>query len=168
MSNALNRRGFLALIPGGMALATGYAVTARAAGDPYKPSAKLHAEFPSQEPALVREVVAASHTRLERVRELVSASPALAKAAWDWGFGDWESALGAASHMGRRDIAELLMGHGARPNLYTHTMLGRLFERETDPIAIIQWKEMYDNLESTIDDCADVANDLESIVLKNA
>jgi predicted phosphate transport protein (TIGR00153 family) len=49
-----------------------------------------------------------------------------------------------------------------------HTMLGRLFERETDAIAIIKWKEMYDNLERTIDDCADVANDLESIVLKNA
>jgi predicted phosphate transport protein (TIGR00153 family) len=49
-----------------------------------------------------------------------------------------------------------------------HTMLGRLFERETDPIAIIKWKEMYDNLERTIDDCEDVANDLESIVLKNA
>ena len=49
-----------------------------------------------------------------------------------------------------------------------HTMLGRMFERETDAIEIIKWKEMYDNLERTIDDCADVANDLESIVLKNA
>ena len=49
-----------------------------------------------------------------------------------------------------------------------HTMLGRLFDRETDPIAIIKWKEMYDNLERTIDGCEDVANDLESIVLKNA
>jgi hypothetical protein len=49
-----------------------------------------------------------------------------------------------------------------------HTMLGRLFERETDPITIIKWKEMYDNLERTIDDCTHVANDLESIVLKNA
>ena len=27
-----------------------------------------------------------------------------------------------------------------------------LFERETDPIIIIKWKEMYDNLERTIDD----------------
>ena len=49
-----------------------------------------------------------------------------------------------------------------------HTMLGRLFERETNAIEIIKWKEMFDNLERTIDDCADVANDLESIVLKNA
>ena len=87
---------------------------------------KVHDEFPSHDPALVREVVAASHARIDRVRELVSASPALAKAAWDWGFGDWESALGAASHMGRRDIAELLIDHGARPNLFTFAMWGRL------------------------------------------
>lgn len=86
----------------------------------------LYPEFPSQDPSLVLEVVRVSHFDLERLRELVTASPALAKATWDWGFGDWESALGAASHMGRRDIAELLIGHGARPNLFTSTMLGHL------------------------------------------
>ncbi|MCA9295066.1 MAG: hypothetical protein KC983_01090, partial [Phycisphaerales bacterium] len=41
-------------------------------------------------------------------------------------FGDWESALGAASHMGRRDIAEFLIAHGARPDIFTHAMLGNL------------------------------------------
>ncbi len=92
----------------------------------FEDTAAVHAEFPSQDPALVRETVAAAHTRIERVRELVEASPALAKAAWDWGFGDWESALGAASHMGRVDIAELLIAHGARPNLFTFAMLGQL------------------------------------------
>ncbi len=86
----------------------------------------LHPEFPSQDSSLVREVVRVSHFDPKRVQELVTASPALAKAAWDWGFGDWESALGAASHMGRRDIAELLIEHGARPNLFTSTMLGHL------------------------------------------
>ncbi|KPK01003.1 MAG: DUF47 domain-containing protein [Gemmatimonadota bacterium] len=49
-----------------------------------------------------------------------------------------------------------------------HTMLGRMFERESDPIVIIKWKEMFDNLEAALDDCEDVANDLQSIVLKNA
>ena len=49
-----------------------------------------------------------------------------------------------------------------------HQMLGRLFDRETDPIAIIKWKEIYDNLETTIDQSEDVANDIESIVLKHA
>jgi len=87
---------------------------------------KIHPEFPSHDPALVREIVGASHARLDRVRELVEASPALARAAWDWGFGDWETALGAASHMGRRDIAELLIAHGARPDLFTFAMLGHV------------------------------------------
>ncbi len=48
-----------------------------------------------------------------------------------------------------------------------HEMLGRLFDRETDPIALIKWKEIYDNLEDTIDESEDVANDLESIILKH-
>lgn len=48
-----------------------------------------------------------------------------------------------------------------------HEMLGRLFDQEKDPIAIIKWKEIYDNLETTIDQADDVANDIESIVLKH-
>ena len=83
-------------------------------------------EFPHQEDDIVREVVGAAHVRLDRVKELVTQRPALAKVSRDWGFGDWESALGAASHMGRSDIAEFLMEHGARPNLFTFAMLGKL------------------------------------------
>ena len=48
------------------------------------------------------------------------------------------------------------------------TMLGRLFDTETDPIRLIKWKEMYDILEHTIDESEDVANAIQSIVLKNA
>ena len=50
----------------------------------------------------------------------------MAKASIDLGFGDWESGLGAASHMGRRDIAEIFIEHGARPNLFTFAMLGQV------------------------------------------
>ncbi len=82
--------------------------------------------FPSQDPARVREMVGASHGRIERVRELLAESPALAKATWDWGFGDWETAIGAASHVGNREIARLLMENGARPDLFTFAMLGQL------------------------------------------
>lgn len=84
------------------------------------------ASFPSTDPEVVSAVVGASHTNLERVVELVTARPHLAKASVDWGFGDWESALGAASHMGRRDIAEFLLAHGARPNIFSAAMLGQL------------------------------------------
>jgi len=48
-----------------------------------------------------------------------------------------------------------------------HQMLGRLFDTESDPIALIKWKEIYDNLEHTIDEAEDVANDLESIAIKH-
>ncbi len=86
----------------------------------------LPESYPTQDPDLVREVVGKSHVNYDRVRELVTPRPALAKAAWDWGFGDWESALGAASHMGRHDIAELLIEHGARANLFTFAMFGQV------------------------------------------
>lgn len=82
--------------------------------------------FPQQDRDEVLEVVTRAHFDADRVRELVEARPALARASWDWGYGDWESALGAASHMGRRDIAEILIAHGARPNLFTAAMLGHL------------------------------------------
>lgn len=49
-----------------------------------------------------------------------------------------------------------------------HEMLGRLFDTETDPIRVIKWKEIFDNLEHTVDESEDVANDIESIVLKHA
>lgn len=69
-------------------------------------------------------MVRVSHGNLERVRELLELDPALAKASYDWGFGDWESAIDAASHIGAREIAELLIQSGARPTLLTHAMLG--------------------------------------------
>src|SRR5437016_2878957 len=81
--------------------------------------------FPTQPPELVREVVFVSHFDLKRVKELVDARPTLANAAWDWGFGDWESALGAASHMGNRAIAEFLLANGAHPSIFSAAMLGQ-------------------------------------------
>ncbi|NOY52881.1 MAG: DUF47 domain-containing protein [Deltaproteobacteria bacterium] len=44
--------------------------------------------------------------------------------------------------------------------------LGRLFDDVKDPLMIIKWKEIYEHLEDASDRCEDVANILESIVLK--
>lgn len=82
--------------------------------------------FPSQPPELVREMVTVAHYDLKRVKELAEARPSLARAAWDWGFGDWEDALGAASHMGNRVMAEYLISKGARPSIFSAAMLGEL------------------------------------------
>src|SRR5207247_3241601 len=42
------------------------------------------------------------------------------------GFGDWETCIDAASHVGNREIAEYLIANGARPTLFTAAMLGQL------------------------------------------
>jgi len=49
-----------------------------------------------------------------------------------------------------------------------HEALGQLFEKERDALEIIKWKEIYDNLEQTLDQGEDVANVLESVTLKHA
>lgn len=86
----------------------------------------LFYRYPGMNDEMVSGIVGASHGNFDKVKELVTARPELAGASWDWGFGDWETALGAASHVGRRDIAEFLMSHGARPDIFTYAMLGML------------------------------------------
>ena len=49
-----------------------------------------------------------------------------------------------------------------------HDALGQLFEKEREALEVIKWKEIYDNLEQTLDQGEDVANVLESITLKHA
>jgi predicted phosphate transport protein (TIGR00153 family) len=49
-----------------------------------------------------------------------------------------------------------------------HEALGQLFEKERDAIELIKWKEIYDNLERTLDEAEDVANVVESITIKHA
>jgi uncharacterized protein len=49
-----------------------------------------------------------------------------------------------------------------------HESLGQLFEKERDAIELIKWKEIYDNLELTLDQAEDVANIVESITIKHA
>ena len=86
----------------------------------------LFYRYPSMNDEMVSGVVGASHGNFDKVKELVNARPELAGASWDWGFGDWETALGAASHVGRRDIAEFLIANGARPDIFTYAMMGML------------------------------------------
>jgi predicted phosphate transport protein (TIGR00153 family) len=49
----------------------------------------------------------------------------------------------------------------------TRDAISTLFEQEKDPIAVIKWKEIYENFEDGTDRCEDVANILERIALKH-
>jgi len=46
--------------------------------------------------------------------------------------------------------------------------IAELFTGRPDPLEVIKWKEILDNLEHAVDECEDVANVLESISLKNS
>jgi hypothetical protein len=76
------------------------------------------------DPLLVQALVGNAHGDLGEVQRLLGEEPALVNAAWDWGGGDWETALGAASHMKNREIALLLLDHGARMDVFAAAMLG--------------------------------------------
>ena len=81
---------------------------------------------PPIESGLVKQFVIAGHGQLDKVKEMLAAQPALINATWDWGGGDFETALGGASHMGRADIARFLLENNARMDLFAAAMLGRL------------------------------------------
>ena len=79
---------------------------------------------PALEPELVNEFVLKAHGDLDTVQRLLEQAPALVNCAWDWGGGDWETGLGAASHVGHREIALFLLDHGARMDIFAAAMLG--------------------------------------------
>ncbi len=75
---------------------------------------------------LSQDFVIFAHYDLDMTKRLLEKEPALLNTTVDWGGGDWESALGGASHMGRRDIAQFLLDKGARIDIFAATMLGHL------------------------------------------
>lgn len=81
---------------------------------------------PALDAAMVKEFVIAGHGDLEKTRAMLDAQPGLLNATWDWGGGDWETALGGAGHMGRKDIAGFLLARGARMDIFVAAMLGKL------------------------------------------
>jgi len=78
------------------------------------------------ETTLVQEFVIAAHGNLERAQELLAQESGLINACWDWGAGDFETALGGAAHMGRKDITDYLLENGARLDVFSAAMLGKL------------------------------------------
>ena len=47
-------------------------------------------------------------------------------------------------------------------------LIATLFEEEKNPVEIIKWKEIIEAIETAIDKCEDVANVIETVVLKEA
>jgi len=142
VSDPINRRVFTSM---GAGLALGSAAGQAPADDsqPAGPTAPrpLEAAFERDYPApgfqpswkkpqinrlLVQDFVICAHSEPDMVKTLLAKEPALLNAAMDWGAGDWETGLGGASHMGRRDIVEILLDRGARVDLFCAAMMGQI------------------------------------------
>lgn len=119
---SVTRRSFLSTTP----LALVPAIWPAAIQVAPSPTGAISPTYPTQAADMAMEMVGASHNNLARVKELLAIHPTLARASWDWGFGDWEDALGAASHVGNREIAAVLLANGARPSIFSAAMLGQL------------------------------------------
>jgi hypothetical protein len=74
----------------------------------------------------VQRFVQVAHSDFDATRQMLESEPRLLRATWDWGGGDFETALGGAAHMGRRDIAAWLLERGMPMDLFAAAMLGEL------------------------------------------
>lgn len=125
------RRAFLTT---GLAASTAVVTGRLSSQEPPKPIAPAEKSArpeppraPRQDPEVVFTFVRAGHNDLEKVKGMLAQDPKLVHATWDWGGGDWETALGGASHLGNREIARYLLSQGARIDAFCAAMLG---ERE--------------------------------------
>lgn len=74
----------------------------------------------------VQEFVFAAHKDFEKVKKILTEKPLILNCANQAKRGDFETAMGGASHMGRRDIADLLVERGARLDIFNHCFLGHI------------------------------------------
>jgi predicted phosphate transport protein (TIGR00153 family) len=48
-----------------------------------------------------------------------------------------------------------------------HTAVAELFRSASDPLTVIKWKDIYEKLEAAVDRCENVANIIESVIIKH-
>ena len=145
MNKSMNRRAFAVSATTGL-LATGTALSLRAQDDTnlkedkpermpteteftrdypppkFKPSWKN----PQINRQMVQDFVIYAHSDLKMVEKLLDREPNLINSTMDWGNGDWETALGGASHMGRKDIVKYLLSKRHRIDIFCAAMMGML------------------------------------------
>jgi hypothetical protein len=128
MPNDLSRRSLLTATVSGLVLvSTPLGVFAQVSGtQPPGPQQPIPKRPDPLAPSLVQEFVRKAHADLSATKAMLGEQPALLNATWDWGGGDFETGVGGAGHMGNGEIAEFLIGQGARLDIFVGAMLGKL------------------------------------------
>lgn len=83
-------------------------------------------EEPQLDKALVEKFVGASHGKFDIVKELLEEHSTLLNAAHDWRKGDFETGLGAASHVGHKELVNYFLEQGAQANIFTAALFGKM------------------------------------------
>jgi hypothetical protein len=96
---------------------------------------------PPLDTGLVKEFVTVAHRDFDKVKSMLQENPDLLNASFNWKDWDWEDAIGAAGHMGLREMALYLLEQGARPTICVAAMLGHLDVVKTFITAFPQMKE---------------------------
>ncbi|WP_420601804.1 hypothetical protein [Flagellimonas sp.] len=73
---------------------------------------------------LILEFVFAAHKSLDETQKILEKHPLLLNCTSQFKKGDFETAVGGASHMGRKDIVDYLVGKGARLDIFNYAFLG--------------------------------------------
>ena len=81
---------------------------------------------PPLDKELVKEFVGVAHRDFTKVKSMYEANPDLINSVHNLGGWDWEDAIGAAGHVGQREMALFLLEKGARPTICVAAMLGNL------------------------------------------
>ncbi len=77
------------------------------------------------DPKEVEEFVRVAHSDFDLVKKMLEKTPNLLNTSHDWGNGDFETALGAAGHMGLENVIDYLVAKGSGLDIFILTFLGK-------------------------------------------
>ncbi|MHC4605943.1 MAG: DUF47 domain-containing protein [Planctomycetota bacterium] len=114
---------------------------------------------------------AANRIALYEIGEIVPDARSLSKVLVESATGVREAVRGMRNLRKRNGILEQCIEVNRLENkgdrVY-QAAIAQLFKSRMDPLLVIQWKEIFEGIEDSLDRCEDVAELLEGIVLENA
>jgi len=75
---------------------------------------------------IVQEFVRVAHGKMDQVKTMLEEHPTLLNVAHDWKNGDFETGLGAASHVGHKELVHYFLDKGAQANIFTACLFGNI------------------------------------------
>lgn len=81
---------------------------------------------PQMDKKLVQDFVGISHRDKDKALAMLEEHPNLLNSAHDWGYGDFETALGSSGHVGYKELVLALIEKGAQTNIFIACLLGQI------------------------------------------